>query len=167
MSIEIERKYIIAMPNFDEIKTRDNYKSSEILQIYLNSDKGVTHRVRKRNYGDRISYTETKKVRIDKMSAIEDEREITASEFDALSENIREGSRPLTKVRYTFDFSGLCFEIDVYPEWKQTSIMELELESEDKHFEIPPFIRVIREVTGDKKYSNSSMSQAFPREELV
>ena len=167
MSIEIERKYIISMPNFDDLKACDNYKSSEILQIYLNSDRGVTHRVRKRSYGESISYTETKKTRINKMSAIEEEREISAEEFMTLSQNMREGSAPLKKVRHSFDYSGLCFEIDVYPEWKRTSIMEVELESEDKSFEIPPFIKVVREVTGDKAYSNSSMSKEFPTEDII
>ena len=165
MSIEIERKYIIKMPDFELLKSQHDYGASEILQIYLKSEAGVTHRVRKRTFAERTVCTETKKTIIDKMSAIEDEREISLTEFDSLSKNVKEGTRPISKMRHTFLLGGFCFEIDVYPEWKTTAIMEVELEREDEFFEIPPFIQVIREVTGNKAYSNASMSKVFPEEE--
>ncbi len=164
MSIEIERKYIISMPDFEVLKSQRDYSVSEILQIYLASEQGVTHRVRKRVFCDRTSYTETKKIRLDKMSAIEDEHEISPSEFDKLSQNIKEGTMPLAKVRHTFILENFCFEIDVYPEWKHTCIMEVELDRADTRVELPSFIRVIDEVTGNKAYTNFSMSKSFPEE---
>jgi len=42
--------------------------------------------------------------------------------------------------------------------------METELPSEDTNTDIPPFIKIIKEVTGIKAYSNASMSRAFPNE---
>ena len=57
-------------------------------------------------------------------------------------------------------------EIDVYPEWKSTCIMEIELESEDEVPSLPDFIRVVKEVTADRRFSNHSMSKSFP-EELI
>ena len=113
---------------------------------------------------DRVSYTETKKIRLGKMSAIEDEREIVCEEFDTLSKGIKADTRPLYKTRHTFDWGGLCFEIDVYPEWHNTSVMEVELEREDMKVVLPPFIRVIEEVTGNKAYTNFSMAKKFPTE---
>jgi CYTH domain-containing protein len=101
------------------------------------------------------------------MSAIEQESEISPERFDVLSKNIKEGTRPISKVRHVFNYGEFCFEIDVYPEWKSTCIMEIELESAETHFEIPPFIRVAEEVTGMKEYSNFSMSRNFPTEHTV
>lgn len=167
MSIEIERKYIISMPDFELLSSLGEYTRSEILQIYLESDANVTHRVRRRVFADHTVYTETKKIRIDKMSAIEDEGEISAEEFVLLSQKQKEGTRALNKTRHTFDFGGFCFEIDVYPEWKHSAIMEVELENKDVCFSIPPFIRVIEEVTGNKAYSNASMARSFPEESTV
>ena len=167
MSIEIERKYIISIPDFEVLKAQESYEASKILQIYLDSEEGITHRVRKREFLDRTSFTETKKIRIDKMSAIEEEREISAEDFERLSKNVKEGTRPLIKARHTFCFGDLCFEIDVYPEWVDSCIMEVELDSVGQDVCIPPFIRVIEEVTGNKKYSNSSMSKKFPEESTV
>ena len=74
--IEIERKFVIALPETEEMSSRDGYTSSEIEQTYLVSEPHVTRRVRARRYADRTVYTETKKVRIDKISSYEDEREI-------------------------------------------------------------------------------------------
>lgn len=164
MSIEIERKYIIRMPDFEFLESLSDYSVSEILQIYLKSELGVTHRVRKRTFAERTVCTETRKVRIDKMSATEDEHEISLTDFDSLSANIKEGTRPISKVRHTFVWGILCYEIDVYPEWEHTCIMEVELDGEDMQVDIPPFIKVVDEVTGNKAYSNASMSRRFPDE---
>ena len=42
--------------------------------------------------------------------------------------------------------------------------MEVELESEDERMELPEFIRVIKDVTGLRDYSNHSMAHSFPAE---
>ncbi len=163
-SIEIERKFIIRMPNISQICSERGYSESNIVQIYLESDKGITHRVRKRAYGDRTEYTETKKIRLDAMSAIEEEREIDGEEFLRLSERIRSGSRPVIKTRHLFFYKDTKVEIDIYPDWERTAIMETELSSREEGIAIPPYIEIISEVTGDAGYSNSALSHAFPKE---
>ena len=163
--IEIERKYIIEKPSWGKIALADGYTESHITQIYLNSDPGITHRIRKRCYSDgRVEYTETRKIRIDKISSIEDEREISKEEFLSLASNLRHGSAPLEKIRRTFSYLGNVIEIDEYPEWQRTCIMETELGERDECVELPDFIRIVKEVTGEKQYSNSSMSNRFPDE---
>ena len=42
--------------------------------------------------------------------------------------------------------------------------MEIELEKREESVEIPDFIEIIRDVTGDKAYSNAAMARAFPTE---
>ena len=44
--------------------------------------------------------------------------------------------------------------------------MEIELTAEDQPVELPPQIRVFREVTTDGRYTNASLSRAVPRDEL-
>ncbi len=158
--LEIERKYIIKMPDTAILHSCKDYVKSDIEQIYLKTDGGLTHRIRKRN--DR--YIETKKTRIDSMSVIEDERDISEEEYLSLKANMQSGTRPLYKTRHSFSYLGKIIEIDVYPEWKHSCIMETELTSRDEAVAIPEFIEIIKEVTGDKKYSNASMSQSFPPE---
>ena len=164
--IEIERKYVIRMPDLATLRGQEAYTVSEIRQTYLESLPGVTHRVRMRTYGDRVVYTETKKVRIDKISSHEEEREIDEAAYKELLTHIKEGTRTLTKTRHTFSLRGQTFEVDIYPEWKGSCILETELATRDTKVEMPPFIGVVKEVSGDKKYTNASMSQEFP-EELI
>ena len=163
-AVEIERKFVIKIPDITEMRLQDNYTSSVIEQIYLKSARGITHRIRSRVFSDKTVYTETIKVRIDKMSASETESEISSERFLSLKENIAPDTRVLNKVRHTFCFCGHIFEIDVYPEWKRSCIMEVELLNRDEKIEFPPFVEIVAEVTGDKKYSNASMSRAFPDE---
>lgn len=162
--IEIERKFVIAMPEPEALSSRDGYTSSDIDQTYLVSEPHVTRRVRARSYGDRTVYTETKKVRIDKSSAYEDERTLTEAEYLSLLSEIVPGTVTLRKTRHTFTYKGRVFEVDVYPEWKRSCILEVELERADEVIEMPDFIDVIDEVTGDKRYSNAAMSREFPKE---
>ena len=164
--IEIERKYIIEKPVFSLIRNMPESTESEILQIYLPSESEETRRIRRRVYKDKTLCYETRKIRIDGMSCTEIEREITPDEFSALSQSIKEGTTPINKTRYTFDYEGQTFEIDIYPQWQNTAIMETELESREKRVEIPSFIKIIREVTGNKAYSNAAMSREFPKEDI-
>lgn len=164
-AIETERKFIIKMPDFSELDKMNGYQKDEITQIYIPSNNGSTHRVRKRISCGKVVCTETEKVRIDKASSIEKEGEITLERFEELSANILDGTKAICKVRHTFEYLGQVFEIDVYPEWQKTAIMETELPSIDHTFQIPDPITVIREVTGLKEYSNASMSRNFPIED--
>ena len=164
-TVETERKYIITKPSLDELISRDGYTVSDITQIYLKGDNRSTHRIRRRAYGSAVQYTETVKLRISGMSAIERERVITESEYIKLSHDIADGSRPIKKTRHTFRYRGFTIEIDVYPEWENTAVLEVELATEEVSPELPSFIRVIREVTGNKAYSNAALSRSFPDED--
>ena len=163
-ALEIERKYIIEMPNISLLFAQEGYTKSDITQIYLSSQKGETHRIRRRIFCDRDEYTETRKIRIDEMSVTEIETEINQTEFIKKAEKIEQGTVPVIKTRHTFVFDGQIFEIDIYPQWSHTAIMETELASRDDRVNMPPFIRIVREVTGEKGYSNAAMSRSFPDE---
>ena len=164
--IEIERKYVILKPDFTALEERYDINASEIWQTYLESPSGVTRRVRKRVYKDKTTYTLTEKRRIDKLSSFEDEREIAECEYESLLGEIRSGTRTLRKTRRVIRVGEVAFEIDEYPEWASTCIMETELKSRDEQVVMPEFIRIVAEVSGVKAYTNASMSARFP-EELV
>ncbi|MBE6635654.1 MAG: hypothetical protein E7617_05595 [Ruminococcaceae bacterium] len=163
-SIETEIKLIIEKPDAALICAMPDYTESEILQIYIASP-DATHRVRRRAYSDgRVEYTENKKRRISKMSSVEEEREIGKSEFELLARSIESGASPVIKTRRTFSYGGRTVEIDSYPAWKNSCILEVELPSESDIPKLPECIRVLLDVTGDKKYSNHSMAHSFPEE---
>lgn len=164
--VEIERKYIIEKPDVDCLRALPGFSESEIVQIYVESAANVTHRVRSREADGKTVYTETKKQRIDKMSALEDEHEISREQFVSISAGIKEGTSPINKVRYTFIANEKLFEVDVYPQWKKTCILEIELSDREENVILPSFIKVIEEVTGNRAYSNASMARSFPKESV-
>ena len=165
IGIEIEKKYIIKKPDRVVLSAQQEYTKSEILQIYLPSADGETRRIRRRVKNGEVTYTETRKIRIDRMSSTEIEGEISEQEFNTLSQNILESTRPIRKTRYTFIYKDQLFEIDEYPEWEHTAIMETELDSREREVEMPDFIEIVKDVTGDKSYSNRGMSHTFPKEQ--
>ena len=162
--IETERKYVIEKPDMEAIRSSAGFTESKITQIYLR-DSEKTHRIRKREFSDgRIEYTENTKMRISYMSVIESEREIAENEFLRLSKMIEDGSHPLKKTRLTFEYESKLYEVDVYPEWEKTCILEVELDSESETIKFPDFIKTIKDVTGDGEYSNHRMAHRFPKE---
>ena len=165
--IETERKYIVRKPDVLKMHQYPSYTESRITQTYL-EDPTRTHRVRCREYiGGAVEYTENIKERINGMSAIENEREIDLGEYSELIKNIQNGTAPVHKTRRTVEYCGLVFEFDFYEPWQSTCIMEVELPSENTEFDLPPFVEVVREVTGIKAYSNHSMAYGFPKEECI
>ncbi|MBQ7363791.1 MAG: hypothetical protein IJW48_05025 [Clostridia bacterium] len=163
--IETERKFIILKPDIARLESIGGYGVSDITQTYLSSDGGVTERVRRRVYAERVEYTHTAKRRISRMSSIEDEREIDEKEYLELLSRMKAGTSPIRKTRHTLPIGTLTLEIDIYPEWERLCIMECELDSEDGEIPLPDFITVVREVTGVREYTNASMAREFPREE--
>lgn len=55
--------------------------------------------------------------------------------------------------------NGLYYEIDMYPEWRDKAIMEIELHSDTQQVIFPHNVKVIREVTDDSSYSNHSLAK--------
>ena len=164
--IEIERKFIIKMPERSSLLSLPEAKSSSILQIYLSSEYGVTRRIRRREDKAGTRYYETEKRRIDKISVFEDENEISESEFLEKSREIKPGSSPIIKERISFPYKGKTVEIDIYPNWRKCAVMEIELDSREECVDLPHFIEVIKEVTGEWQYSNAAMAEKFPVEIL-
>ena len=162
---EIERKYLIAMP--DPTFLEANASPSEIEQTYLTPpDHNVTARVRKRGREGDWTYTHTQKIRLSDLRRIEDEREIDAEEYRQLLLQADPRKRVIRKTRWVLPWRGQSFEIDVYPFWTDRAIMEIEIEDEGQAVELPPQILILREVTADLRYTNASLALHIPMEEI-
>lgn len=157
---EIERKFLIAYPDIRYLE--ENAEHSHIIQTYLNSENGNSSRVRKRTFGEKTVFTYTEKQHITAVRRMEYEREIDEKEYLALLERADKSRNPVKKERYCLDYDGQMFEIDVYPFFTDRAIMELELTNEAQEIRFPPEIKVIREVTEDRRYTNASFARKIP-----
>lgn len=161
---EIERKYLIRMPDAAFLEAAAS--PSEIVQTYLLRPAPLINaRVRKRGREGAWTYTHTQKIRVSELSRIEDEREISEEEYRALLQKADPSCNVIRKTRWVLPWRGQLFEIDVYPFWQRQAVMEIELENEEQAVELPPQIQILREVTDDDRYLNSSLSRHIPPEE--
>lgn len=161
MPLEIEKKFLIKMPDLRWIEKNTNCKTAQITQTYLGFKKnGFGDRVRRMTIDGKTKFFHTSKKSLSDMTRIEIEKEISKKQYyDLLKTTDKE--RNLRKKRYIIYLNNLKYEIDVYPFWKETAILEIELENEKQQYEIPDFIEVIGDVTGNRDYSNSSLVSKY------
>ena len=62
---------------------------------------------------------------------------------------------------------GQTFELDVYTFWQNIAVMELEVGKESDAVTLPPEIEVVREVTGDRRFTNAALSRSVPDESEI
>ncbi len=162
VKFEIERKYLIEMPDFAVISKMQDYKRADIEQTYLVSCDNSVRRVRRKEINGEITYTKTEKRRINNVTCIEDEIEISESEFANYMKEKDEALNTVIKTRKSFYYVGHTIEIDIYPFWDSVAIMEVELESELEDILFPDFIKIIREVTDEKEFKNRQIASKIP-----
>ena len=161
-NLEIEKKFLIKYPDTEYLKSVSQY--TDIEQIYLKSESGVSERIRKRGKDGDYLYYYTVKIPVTDMTRIEEERIITTEEYEKLKERRDERYNIIYKTRYCVEYKNHTVEIDVFPFWSKQAFAEVELSCEDEEFKLPEFIEVIRDVTEDKRYTNHSLAYEIPNE---
>lgn len=158
--MEIERKYLISRPNLHILEQKPNCERVDIVQTYLKSDDpSEERRIRQRGSNGSYIYFMTRKRKTSGIKRIEIEERLSQEEYIALLVEADPRYRPIHKERYCLSENGLYYEIDIYPEWKDKAIMEIELYSEDQQITFPEGIDVIREVTDNPAYSNHELAR--------
>ena len=166
MGYEIERKFLVEFPDVEKL---DFKKRIGITQTYLkNGEHDSQRRVRRIDVNGNISYTYTEKIFITPVTREENEKEISSEDYERLLKEAKKEFKPVEKVRYAFDYHGQLFELDTYPLSDELAIMELELSNAEQIIDFPDNVRVIKDVSADKRYSNSALATAgrFPTDRI-
>lgn len=148
MNKEIERKFLISVETFKELAKKNPPMMLD--QGYYVLKKGFHTRVRIVNNKEASITTKTGSgmVRTEYEQSLDlDHAQIIFSECQKV----------LRKQRIKFEYHGKTWDIDFFID-HNIAVAEVELTSEDEHFAIPSW--VIKEVTGDKKYSNIALSKS-------
>lgn len=160
--LEIERKYLIEYPDVELLAKLANGNISEISQTYLESVKGVSERVRARTRDGVTVYTHNTKIKLSSMKRIEIEDEVSREEYETLLARADRTCRTIEKTRYCVRDGNFVWEVDIFPFWSDKAFLEVELPSEDTAVAPPNFVRVIREVTDDNRYTNHALAIKLP-----
>lgn len=159
--VEIERKFLIGYPDVVWLREQPGCRVVEIAQTYLISGEGCEERVRRRCGQGSESYARTIKRGVG-IRREEIEERICRAEYETLLERADPARRQIVKTRYVLPLGDQTIEIDVYPEWTDRAIAEIELKAEDEPVHFPKEIRVIREVTDDPAYKNAELARNMP-----
>ena len=165
--LEIERKYLIRMPDEAYLAALPGCVIWDVEQTYLNRGAdGSSRRVRRIVVGGAVKYLFTSKRRVDAMSCEETEGEISAEEYAALAKQADPERRPVAKRRYRIPYEGQLLEVDVYRFWSDRATLEIELKDEGQPVKLPDWLHVIREVTGEDAYKNLNLALHVPMEPI-
>ncbi|MFA5562285.1 MAG: hypothetical protein WDA00_06580 [Eubacteriales bacterium] len=162
LPLEIERKFLIKKPKIATLSAQAGVRVYDILQTYLIDEQNRSARVRMScDERGRVVYTETYKTRLSPLTRTEEEREITKERYTALLAKADPAMAPLPKTRYTFPYRGHLLEVDLFPFFKNTALLEIELSHEQEPFDLPPFLSLIREVSTEDCYGNRTLAKAL------
>ena len=134
----------------------------DISQTYLYSVGDAEERVRRRTLGGGSTFYYTKKEAIiGSADRIETSKRIDERTYYSLIEQRRDPAYvPVNKRRNCFLWKNQYFELDTFVSpCPGESQMEWEATDRNHLLEMPPFVKVIREVTGEKAFSNRSRAR--------
>jgi CYTH domain-containing protein len=155
---EIERRFLLrGSPAGRE--TPVHFEEVEIEQTYLVSPNGWEARVRRRGQHGSSTYTHTLKRPVASGQRVRLERPITGREYIALLAEADPACRTITKRRRVFLWANQYFEWDLFVQPRPgLEMLEVEVNALDDPIELPPFLPVEKEVTGDERFTNHQIA---------
>lgn len=164
--MEQERKFLIRKPSEEVINNLGVREIFVIRQFYLVSTDEYERRIRiRKRDGHEPEYFYTEKKHVSFGVREENERKISRQEFLEYLYCVDFSRQPISKTRYVFDFRGNTFEIDIYDLESDFAILEVELYDINMNIDLPN-LQIIRDVTGEKGFSNGEISKTgkLPKE---
>lgn len=166
-AMEIERKYLIRIPDETRLAAMPGCEVWEILQTYLKGcGNGYSNRVRRIRVNGQEKYIQTEKLRVSAMSAKESEKELSREAYLSLMEEADPDLNAIDKRRYRIPYAGQLLEIDIYSFWNDRATLEIELADEAQQPVLPDWLEIVRELTGEPAYKNLYLAREIPMEEL-
>lgn len=165
--LESERKFLVKFPTswsalsemFDDL-----IDVKRITQTYLKPEgKEPSARVRKTIAGltgdTETEYHFNQKEFIEAGVHNEKEHELTKSQYEKYLKLAHPDKVEVAKTRFVFKFDDQVFELDVFKgALKGLAILEIELNDIKDTVELPSFLKVIKEVTKDKRFTNFALA---------
>ena len=152
--IEEERKYIVELTG-----ELPDCIVSEITQTYLVAEPGCEVRLRRRGWEGKYVNVHTTKSPISDTGYVQTERKISNNLSNSLLQQADPYRQTIKKTRYSFIWKGQYFELDNFSmPISGMMILETKGVASDESVKFPPFIRVIEDITGNKKYYNYNIA---------
>lgn len=150
-----ERKYIVEVNG----QFPEDSILSEITQTYLQAEPGTEIRLRKRGWGQKQVYVHTTKKKTSEHEELVTERQINLSLYEMMLSLADPKRHTIRKQRNSFIWKGQYFEVDTYKDALEgLVILETKGIAEGEPVKFPPFLQVIKEITGNVNYYNHNLA---------
>ena len=155
--MEKKHKYLIEMPDLNQLVIRYRAVPYDMMQTYLNTtNPAIERRIRQQKNGADYLYFYTEKHTMPDNTKWDTEKPISQKEY---VQYLMEGDmslRSVRKTKYRFTYQDQRFELDIYPFSSDKAIMFRYSDNDD--VQIPPEVHILREVTGDPEYKNKQLA---------
>ena len=132
---------------------------NEITQTYLVCDPDCEVRLRRRSWdGEFVNVHKTKK-RVSPSEVLETERQVSNALYESLLQQADPYRSTIRKTRRSFIWKGQYFEIDIFHEpVNDLILLQTKGVEQQETVNFPPFIKVIKDVTGNSQYYNYNIA---------
>ena len=153
-----KRKYLISMPDTEQLLRRYNAASVEMMQTYLAmTNPQAERRVRQQRNGSEYLYFYTEKRTNADGTRWVTERPISEKDYVSYLMEGDSALHAVRKTKYRFALGNRRYEIDVYPFSAERAVLFVYGDGEVTS--LPEGIEVLREVTGDAEYKNRNLAK--------
>lgn len=154
-----KRKYLIAMPDIELLKSRYRAVGIDMVQTYLAmTNPAIERRVRRQKNGEEALFFYTEKHFRPDGTKWDTERPITEKEYGRYMLEADPALGSVSKVKYRFVYDSCRFEIDVYPFSAERAVLFCYSEKPERS--APPELEIISDVTGKAEYKNKQLAKS-------
>ena len=152
--IEEERTYIVELTG-----QLPESIESEITQTYLVADPDCEIRLRRRSWSGEVVNVHKTKKRISPNEVLETERQVSNALYESLLQQADPYRATIRKTRRSFIWRGQFFQIDTFHEpVNNLVLLETKDVAQQESVNFPPFIKVVKDVTGNPQYYNYNIA---------
>ena len=152
-----KRKFLIEMPDLEQLKKKYNAVMLDMMQSYLVvTQPGVERRIRQQKNGEDYLYFYTEKHTREDGAKWVTEKPISEKQYVKYLMESDSALHHVRKNKYRFIADTCRYEVDVYPFSGDKAILFQYAPSNDTV--IPEELKVIREVTGEEEYKNRMLA---------
>lgn len=158
---EIERRFLLKRPPSLAELNSANAQKIFLEQMYLRKPDKRKLRIRKHQAEDgSATYFKTKKSFVRSGVRVENDDFIDSPvDYIRYQEFKIPGTGVIWKHRWYFVYKYQYFELDIFVRPEGLCLLEIELIKDNDPVELPPFLEIEREVTGDSYYSNYQIAK--------
>ena len=160
---EIERKFLIETPDLAWLESLPGCRRVEIEQCYLPTVSDERLRIRKWVENGQAIYYKTRRRWVNG-HRIEVEERLTQRAYLEMLQEAGPETQPLRKTRYSINYDGQLLKLDLYPFWQDQAVVKIELSEDDGEVRLPPELKLIREVTGEREYKDYALAALMQAE---